>query len=79
MLDVVRLNGLRQLLAPEVMVTCCELVPVQPLAAVYEYVMVYGPPTPAVAGVNVVPLTPGPLNVPPVGEPVSVTGEALDA
>ena len=34
-------------------------------------------PIPAVAGLNVVPLTPGPLNVPPAGVPASVTGEPL--
>ena len=33
-------------------------------------------PTPATVGLNVVPLTPGPLNVPPAGEPLSVTLEA---
>ena len=34
-------------------------------------------PTPAVAGLNVVPLTPGPLNVPPAGVPVNVIADAL--
>ena len=72
------LNGRKQLFPARVTVTCCELVPVHPLAAVYEYVIVYGPPTPAVAGVKVVPLIPGPLNVPPTGEPVSVAAAAVD-
>ena len=34
-------------------------------------------PVPAVAGLNVFPLTPGPLNVPPAGVPDSVTGGPL--
>ena len=34
-------------------------------------------PTPAVAGLNVFPLTPGPENVPPAGVPFKVTGEPL--
>ena len=34
-------------------------------------------PTPAVAGLNDVPVTPVPLNVPPTGVPANVTGEAL--
>ena len=34
-------------------------------------------PTPAVAGLNVVPVTPGPENVPPAGIPVSVIELAL--
>ena len=32
----------------------------------------YGPPAPASDGENVLPLIPAPLNVPPIGEPVSV-------
>ena len=38
---------------------------------VYEYVIVCIP-TPAVAGLNTFALTPGPLNVPPAGEPTKV-------
>ena len=34
-------------------------------------------PTPAVAGLNVVPVTPGPEKVPPAGVPASVIGEPL--
>jgi hypothetical protein len=34
-------------------------------------------PTPAVAGLNVVPLTPGPEKVPPAGVPASVIDAAL--
>ena len=34
-------------------------------------------PTPAVAGLNDVPVTPGPEKVPPAGEPVNVTTAAL--
>ncbi len=34
-------------------------------------------PTPAVAGLNVVPDTPGPENVPPTGEPANVIADAL--
>ena len=34
-------------------------------------------PVPAVAGLKVVPLTPGPENVPPAGVPVKVIGAAL--
>ena len=34
-------------------------------------------PTPAVAGLKVVPVTPGPENVPPAGVPVNVTGAPL--
>ena len=34
-------------------------------------------PTPAVAGLNDVPVTPGPLNVPPAGVPVNVTAEPI--
>ena len=41
--------------------------------------MVYGPPTPAEEGVNVFPLIPGPLNVPPDGDPVNVTGGEVTA
>jgi len=43
----------------------------------YVYVMLYGPPAPAVDGVNVLPLIPVPLKVPPDGEPDKVTAEAL--
>ena len=39
--------------------------------------IVYGPPVPAVAGLKVLPLIPVPLNVPPEGEPVNVTAEAV--
>ena len=39
--------------------------------------MIVCDPTPAVAGLNVVPVTPGPLNVPPIGEPVNVTTPAV--
>ena len=39
--------------------------------------MAYGPPTPAVEGSKVLPLIPVPLNVPPEGEPVNVTAEAV--
>ena len=58
-------------------VTVCELLLVHPLALVYVYVMVYGPPAPAVEGLKVLPLMPVPLNVPPEGEPVNVTAEAV--
>ena len=34
-------------------------------------------PTPAVAGLNVVPVTPGPEKVPPAGVPLNVIGAAL--
>ena len=34
-------------------------------------------PTPAVAGLNVVPLIPGPEKVPPAGVPLNVTGGPL--
>ena len=34
-------------------------------------------PTPAVAGLNVVPVTPVPENVPPAGVPFNVTDDAL--
>ena len=34
-------------------------------------------PTPAVAGLNVVPVTPGPENVPPAGVPLNVIGVPL--
>ena len=34
-------------------------------------------PTPAVAGLNDVPLTPGPEKVPPTGVPLNVIGAAL--
>ena len=39
--------------------------------------MVYGPPTPAAAGEKVLPVIPGPLNVPPAGVPVNVAPDAL--
>ena len=39
--------------------------------------MVYGPPAPAIAGSNVFPDIPGPLNVPPEGEPVKVMAAAF--
>ena len=34
-------------------------------------------PVPAVAGLNVVPVTPGPEKVPPTGVPARVTGAPL--
>ena len=49
----------------------------QPEILVYVYAIVYGPPTPATAGSNVLPLIPVPLNTPPAGVPVNVTAPAL--
>ena len=39
--------------------------------------IIYGPPTPAVAGLKLLPLIPVPLNVPPEGVPFRVTALAF--
>ena len=39
--------------------------------------IVYGPPTPAVEGLKLVPVTPVPLKVPPAGLPESGTAAAF--
>ena len=57
--------------------TCCEEVFVQPLPSVYVYVIVYGPPTPATAGLKEFPDMPVPLKIPPVGEPVKLTAASV--
>lgn len=48
-----------------------------PLPSVNEYMILYGPPTPATDGVKLFPEIPEPLNVPPTGVPVNVAAGSL--
>lgn len=61
-------------LYPAVTVVVCDWLALHPAGLVYEYVIEYGPPAPALAGEKTDPEIPAPENTPPAGVPTSVTG-----